>query len=388
MSDNFLDINLFEKSERIGKGSFGEVFKIKRKGTEENYAAKISYATIDGNVDQELHNLLREVNINSKINHPSILKFIGFSRFDFNHEPKPVIITEYCKNESLSQIIDLERKSRALLDDTRKLLTIYGIAAGMSFLHDHDILHRDLKPANILIDDYFLPKIADFGLSKQIHKKDEAMSLQSTPGVKGTPVYISPEIYESCNYTKAADVYAFAFIMYEILTNEEPFKKLSPFQIFNEVLKGHRPDFKFPINQAYKDLIERCWTQDMNDRPNFDSIVDELKNNPDFITELIDEDVFHEYINYIDNCKGTFDDTKQIIKADDFIKKSKSKLFIKVDIRNYLENAKNFIYSHVVKWLPKQENLYFPIGELHKLDENRKQIVGDAKKFIYSQAVK
>lgn len=63
----------------------------------------------------------------------------------------------------------------------------------MKYLHSNEIIHRDLNPKNILADDLLFPKISDFDLSKIIHKEG-SISFESADGVKGTPLYISPEI--------------------------------------------------------------------------------------------------------------------------------------------------------------------------------------------------
>lgn len=64
----------------------------------------------------------------SKLNHPSVIRFIFFDEYNFKHEERPVIVTEYAHNGSLEDFIGLNSKSH--LDDTRKLIIIYGIASG------------------------------------------------------------------------------------------------------------------------------------------------------------------------------------------------------------------------------------------------------------------
>ena len=193
---------------------------------------------------ETIQSLSREVNIISQLNHPSIVKFIGYSPVNFKNKPKPVIITEFLSNGSLGDILDLEKKGlcKNEWNDTKKIINIYGIAAAMSFLHSHNIIHRDLKPDNILMDDYLCPKLTDFGLSKIKHSNEESMTFQSSAELKGTPLYIAPEIWTSYEYTKACDVYSFAFIVYEIMTCDDSFKNTDFFGLMAKVLNGDRPE--------------------------------------------------------------------------------------------------------------------------------------------------
>ena len=98
------------------------------------------------------------------------------------------------------------------------------------YLHMKRVIHRDLKTLNILLNDD-TPKITDFGLSKIMHTNMDSMSMNSTMGVKGTLIYLPPESLFECEYSKATDVYAFAVTVYEIMTNEVPFKNCSFFEI-------------------------------------------------------------------------------------------------------------------------------------------------------------
>ena len=303
LSINVKSINLakYEKMDQIGEGGFGTVYKILDRKTGEKYAAKVSIANLNKCSDDKVTNLEREINIISRLDFPSIFKFIGFNSSNFNKKPKPTIITELASNGSLDKIIELERIScgNPNWDDTKKLINIYGIAIGMKYLHSLDILHRDLKPGNILLDDYLFPKISDFGLSKNVNEKN----VQINSGFKGTCAYSAPEVFKG-EYDKPGDVYAFAIIVYEILTNEEIYKNFTYYRVLHEVSNGYRPPMKDYIPLCYQNLIETCWSQNPNDRPTFSEIVDTLRNNEEFITENVDLDEFLNYVDLIDDFQS------------------------------------------------------------------------------------
>ena len=345
MENKYLELNNFDQLERLGAGQFGEVYKIREKATGNIYAAKISKEPLSGESISKMRDLLREVNIMYKMIHPTIERFIGFSACNFLKEPKPIIVTEYLPNGSLNDLIKLERQSRAgdYWNETRKLITIYGIASAMDFLHSNKIIHRDLKPDNILMDEHLIPKIADFGLSKIQHSK-ESMTMQSSANIKGTPIYIAPEIWENLEYTPACDVYSFGMIVYEIITNDEPYPSCANmFSLLSMVKNGERPIFRSPPPDAYKDLIELCWDNNPLNRPTFEEILLELRENTDFITESIDENDYYDFIDYIDQCQSSFDPSKKMIQIDQFINRE-TKTFSKISIKgnSNLKASKNF----------------------------------------------
>lgn len=187
------------------------------------------------------HLLFREVNLMSLFNHPSILKFIGYYPNNFENDPLPTIITELSNKGTLRDIIEMELTELSPEDwnQTKKLINIYGIASGMSYLHTNNILHRDLKPENILMDDYLYPMITDFGLSKITDFISMSINFQSQKGLKGTPIYMSPKILSNEEYSKAGDVYAFAFIVFEIMTGKRRFENLMIMLTSSIIIKQH-----------------------------------------------------------------------------------------------------------------------------------------------------
>ena len=307
-----IDLKQFEKQEKIGSGGFGVVYKARDIETDQIFAAKISIYEMDQCEETTIINLSREINIISQLKHPSILQYVGYSPSNFKKKPKPVIVTEYAPNSSLDEIIKAERMGCGNYDwnDTKKLINIYGIASGMAHLHDLNIIHRDLKPGNILLDDYLFPKICDFGMSKFLPDKDDIPddnTIQPS-GFKGTYAYTPIEVIDTQNYTKEGDIYAFAMIVYEIMTNEVLFEGLNQYQLFARLMNGYRPKFNYPIPYGYRKLIEQCWHENPRKRPNFRQIVESLETKRDFITQNVDEE---EYLNYVSFIKDQIDNNSQ-----------------------------------------------------------------------------
>lgn len=197
---------------------------------------------------------------------------------------------EYAPDGSLRTLIENVKKCLAPKDysNTTKQILLVGIARGMKYLQDRAIVHRDLKPENILLDENNYPLIIDFGLSKFF----EVGHSQSISGYAGTPKYMAPEVYKSKSGTKS-DVYSFATIMYEILTESDPFEELGPQSmesfIYKIIKDKYRPKFKKSIKKSFQRLIEQCWSDDPNERPTFnenEKIKNEIENLKNHISDL------------------------------------------------------------------------------------------------------
>lgn len=203
---NFIDLQKYQIISKIGEGDFSVVFRIKDISSKQIYAAKISKFIADDDEfeePQELLLLFREVNIMSILNHPSIIKFIGYSPENFEGDSLSTIIMEFAQNGSLGDIISMESQGLSPFEWTltKKLIILYGVASGMEYLHYHSILHRNLKPQNILLDDSFHPKISGFGLLKITDFLSVSMNCPSQKGPKGTPAYMAPEVWSDEKYS-------------------------------------------------------------------------------------------------------------------------------------------------------------------------------------------
>ena len=372
-----IDLNNYQKVQKIDEGSFGKVYKIKEKNTGEIFAAKLIYRQ-SFESSSGILNIEREVNNHFKLSHPSIVKFVGYSQTDFNNQPNPVIVMEYLKNNSLFYTLGKERLGDAPhdWDEKQKLINIYGIASAMQFLHSNNVIHRDLKTLNILKDENYLPRVADFGFSKIIHSNADSLSLQSTNGLKGTCQYIAPEIFRDNDYSKKSDVYAFGIIVYEIITNEIPFKNfgLSQFEIMQKVPNGERPKFLYEIPECYKSLIEECWKDDPNERPTFDEIVENLENNRDFLYDDDDYEIYLQYIEDIKNSEKSFREGNQVINIEKYLALRKMKSLKKVEL------TKKNSFSNFFSLFKKEykSKIICPVQIFDRLDKSNQDLVTQA----------
>ena len=283
----------FEKKKKLGKGSYGEVNLVQNVNTGECFAMKI--IEFENFSDDDVQSFSREIEIMAETNHPSVLKLKGFS-LPTRKRQFATILTPYMSNGSLENVLYNARKKKnpELLKDwnaTRKMCVVFGIAAGMQYLHHMNVIHRDLKPGNILLNDDFEPCIADFGFSKFTStKKTTKMSMTG-----GTPLYMAPELYDNYKYGYKVDVYAYGMLIYELLTGIEPFNEVSnPNSIPLKVCNGIRPDIPSYVSKPFRNLIRQCWAQNPNDRPSFDIIIEQLMKI-DLSSEDVDEASIRRY---------------------------------------------------------------------------------------------
>ena len=135
-SEPFINLQNYILLNKIGEGGFADVFLVINKDLDTKYVAKISKIPLTEENDEFKLSLKREVNLLAQINHPYIVKFIGYSPIDFYDQEFPVIITEYLSNGSLYNIV--MHKNHFLYDlltPTKRLIYIFGIASIMSYFH-------------------------------------------------------------------------------------------------------------------------------------------------------------------------------------------------------------------------------------------------------------
>ncbi|CAM6018529.1 unnamed protein product [Sphagnum balticum] len=256
----------------LGRGAFGLVFECRLHG--QMAAAKILQFSFMGE---------REANLQARLRHPNVLQFIGHAvTADYR---KPYIIVMELMNMDLRQYLDenvRDSQSRHPLSLLLAVDIMLQLAEAMNYLHKSRVIHRDLNSGNVLInavtskESYISPsvqvKLTDFGLSKLNLNNSRFFTMDV-----GTRLWMAPEVWleeNTENYTKAADVYSFAMVFFEVLTGEIPFQDKLPTQLLQCVLKGERPilppDDYCPVHVSA--VIKKCWATMPEDRPQFHEI--------------------------------------------------------------------------------------------------------------------
>ena len=264
----------------LGKGTFGYVYKAKRKSDNRIAAVKM----LEGNEDDDMFK--KEVKVLAKLVHPAICGIIGAVLAA--GDAQPGIYMEYYSNKALSRwIFGEDGCERKKLDATKLAKIVAGICYGMRYVHAKGVIHKDLKPHNILLDQDFEPKVSDFG-SATITSRTMTITLSMTVNLGGmTRKYIAPELFamdresQEAGMTPAVDVYAFGVSLWEILTGAEfqKYKGLQAGFFEDNISKGKRPDLNetlSDVDPVVHEVIENSWCSNPEGRYTFDQIIERM----------------------------------------------------------------------------------------------------------------
>ncbi|MCY4537897.1 MAG: protein kinase [Chloroflexi bacterium] len=212
----------YEIKTRIGSGGMATVYQAYHDRLDRHVAIKVLHESFVRD-DTFLERFEREARIIARLEHPQIVPIYDYAEFD----GQPYIVMKYIKGGTLKR---LAIKEGIALDDMVRMMSM--LADGLTYAHETGVLHRDIKPSNILIDERNLPYISDFGLARIAQFGDSTISHDM---MLGTPFYISPEQARGeRDLTPATDVYAFAVILYELLTGQVPFGGDTAYAIVHE----------------------------------------------------------------------------------------------------------------------------------------------------------
>ncbi|XP_061359966.1 receptor-like protein kinase FERONIA [Gastrolobium bilobum] len=284
--------NNFDDAFIIGVGGFGNVYKGYIDGS-----TPVAVKRLKQGSQQGFNEFRNEIEMLSQLRHLHLVSLIGYC----NDGTEMIIVYDFMHHGTLCEY--LYNSDDQPLPWKQRLEILLGAARGLHYLHagaEHNIIHRDVKSTNILLDEKWVAKVSDFGLSK-VGPTGTSMTHVSTV-VKGSVGYLDPEYYKRQRLTLKSDVYSFGVVLLEVLCARPPLVRTLDKQKASlvdwvrrcyeegEIDQTVDPFLKDSITdeclKCYCQMALSCLLDDGNQRPSMSDVVGTLE----FAMQLVDSE--------------------------------------------------------------------------------------------------
>ncbi|XP_031986226.1 kinase suppressor of Ras 1 isoform X1 [Corvus cornix cornix] len=263
----------------IGQGRWGKVYKGKWHGE-----VAIRLLEIDGNNQDHLKLFKKEVMNYRQTRHENVVLFMGACM----NPPHLAIITSFCKGRTLHSFV---RDPKISLDINKTRQIAQEIIKGMGYLHAKGIVHKDLKSKNVFYDNGKVV-ITDFGLFGISGVVQEGRRENELKLPHDWLCYLAPEIVremapgkdeDKLPFSKAADIYAFGTVWYELQVREWPFKSQPAEALIWQIGSGEgvrQVLATVSLGKEVNEILSACWAFDLSERPSFTVLMEMLEKLP------------------------------------------------------------------------------------------------------------
>ncbi len=322
----------FDVISRLGSGSFGTVFKVRRRIDSVLYVLK-SVRIVELSF-KEQSEAINEVTILAQMDSDYVVKYYD----SFIGSDCLYIVMEYCNKGDLQNLIK-KAKERSLSSFNSNVAWNISLQVilGLHYLHKKKILHRDLKSANVFLmkhndnsNPYFQVKIGDLGVAKLLET-----STAFAQTIVGTPYYLSPELCSDQPYRDKSDCWALGVLIYECCTFKHPFEARNQCALIWKIIEGHfKPPSPSTTSPEMSNLILWLLQKDPKNRPT--------------IKDLLCEDVVREKLiehgidipEDIKECPVTYNIKRQYVELPENISENTTSTSNSEDINIYSSNDK------------------------------------------------
>ena len=259
--------NHYQLIDKIGGGGFSEVWLAEDLRSQVKVALNV-YSSVQDMDSEGIKMFRKEFSLVCNLNHTNILKPFTFDIF----QGCPYIVLPYCEKGSAAQYV-------GKLTENELWDFVGQVAAGLAYIHKHNIIHQDIKPGNVLINADGQMMITDFGISTGLRKTMRRSANKTDDSARdGTIAYMSYEcLKENPINVIARDIWAFGATLYEFATGEVPFGEYGG--ITQRAEGGKIPNVNADISSDLKELIRRCLAMEPWDRPNAEELVEMVEQH-------------------------------------------------------------------------------------------------------------
>uniref|UniRef100_A0A674HBC9 non-specific serine/threonine protein kinase n=1 Tax=Taeniopygia guttata TaxID=59729 RepID=A0A674HBC9_TAEGU len=263
----------------IGQGRWGKVYKGKWHGE-----VAIRLLEIDGNNQDHLKLFKKEVMNYRQTRHENVVLFMGACM----NPPHLAIITSFCKGRTLHSFV---RDPKISLDINKTRQIAQEIIKGMGYLHAKGIVHKDLKSKNVFYDNGKVV-ITDFGLFGISGVVQEGRRENELKLPHDWLCYLAPEIVremapgkdeDKLPFSKAADIYAFGTVWYELQAREWPFRTQPAEALIWQIGSGEgvrQVLATVSLGKEVNEILSACWAFNLSERPSFTVLMEMLEKLP------------------------------------------------------------------------------------------------------------
>jgi Tol biopolymer transport system component/predicted Ser/Thr protein kinase len=251
----------------LGKGGMGEVYRARDTKLKRDVAIKILPDEFARDADR-VKRFQREAEVLASLNHPNIAGIYDLEQADSTR----FLVMELVEGETLA-----DRIKRGPVPMEEALQIAKSICEALEAAHEKGIVHRDLKPANVKITPDRKVKVLDFGLAKAFAAEDANADLPNSPTlvsataggmILGTAAYMSPEQARGKQVDRRTDIWAFACVLFEMLTGRRAFDGESVTDLFASIIKSDPDWHSLPPStpEPVRVLMRHCLQKDAQHR--------------------------------------------------------------------------------------------------------------------------